>query len=243
MQTRATTTCGLFGRGHPAAVARPRPAAIKPATIDEYFPAEGEPGYFLDLDHARAHLAALLDDLPADATAAPLISAVEIDGEKPSYDQVAAIEAELRKVPAAIVSPWQATGGRIEIAAGRQANRHPGRPPALRNQRCDGWYWHHCRLIVVAAKAPPETVIHELGHAFDGSGRFSSLPAWRTICRFRAENPVRFNLAEFFAEDFKDYLFSPTTRTDLPPEVRKFIEEAAGVGFSLPAAFPISSKL
>ena len=176
-----------------------------------------------DVENTRRRLRDLLGDAPP---APPLISVVEIDGQRPTAGEVAAIEAELRKVPPAIVSTWRAAGGRIQIAAGRRARLDSG------GRASDGWYRPVSKLLLVAAQAPPDTIIHEMGHAHDGSGefpgRFSSLPAWRRICQGRPATPIRFSPVEHYAEDFRDYFFSESSRANMPPKARKFIAETTG---------------
>jgi hypothetical protein len=178
----------------------------------------------------RRRLNVLFADAPPPALAPPFITTVEIDGQRPSYEQVARIEAELRKIPAAILSSWRAAGGRIEIVGGRQANLHPLTAGNLQGRRIDGWCSTYRKLIAVAAEAPAATIIHEFGHAHDGthwnSGRFSGLPEWERICRWRPATPVRFSPVEHYAEDFALFHISPETRADLPPAAREFIRES-----------------
>jgi len=169
---------------------------------------------------------------------APLITGITIAGERPSERQIAALAAELDKVPVDVISSWRARGGRAEIVPGQDAARHPLSPFSA-GIAVDGWYSGRLRGLVVVAAAKPICLLHEIGHATDHNCRFSASAEWRKIDAWENRHGIlkpgameyfadhhRGDVAESWAQSFALYHHDFETWSALPKSIRRFVESA-----------------
>jgi hypothetical protein len=183
------------------------------------------------LDVAKAKLFCLLEELD-DLPARPLIVPVAIGGRRPTAAQVAAIEAELRKVPPTVIAAFRQAGGQIQVVGGQDCRHHPLYPPERHipaGMVVSGFLSRRPLLIVVAAEADPAVTLHEIGHFCDGppSCRFSESISWAIhreqvaeLCDFSPYH--KSSKAEAFAQTFREWCRG----AELPEPARRLLRRA-----------------
>jgi len=191
----------------------------------------------------RRRLAKMIGDDEPPAT----VSAVAIDGQLPTVEQVEFVRRELQKAPAKVLADFSQHHGRVEVVPHGRAKDHP-----VARRFLHGWSgFGFCSqgsgiapLIVVEADEDAGTTLHELGHFVDRGDRFSSLSEWQRLSAaataiadygysvFASDGPLanlhnaRRSHAECFCEAFAVAFHSPRTRQRLSGNMVRFIERA-----------------
>jgi hypothetical protein len=183
------------------------------------------------LDELRRHCAVLDIMLPE----TPPITACTCYDKTPTAEQMAMVEAEMRKLPKGLLRRLAAEGCKIDVVAGVSANVHPD---FRRDRPARGFCWGP--TIVVAGgtlgKMDENPTLHELGHAVDfAAGYVSDSEEWQRIFEIHAPESMqpfqpaqswyeRSGPGEFFAGTFSSLFNSDFTRSLLHWRPRGFIE-------------------
>jgi hypothetical protein len=118
------------------------------------------------------------------------VVALTVDGQAPTPEEVQGVRDELAKAPSSVRKLWRQRNGRIDVVPGDNATIHP--TFCHNGMRAAGWT--RGLLIAVAGhERQRSSVLHEVAHAIDTIGEFSSTPRFLAIYEGEKDRPQTCN--------------------------------------------------
>lgn len=226
--------------------------------ITEWYPLIDRPGWFLTADGYEVYSPVpiapppdpdllrrrLLADLAAGlpecvALAVPVLS-VAIDGRRPAPAKVAAVHAALERLPKPIRRELSARCCRYEVIGSADV-ADDSRGKGLGKIAGLALLDDHLAIVAAECREPGITTLHEAAHLLDGKFRglwcYSRDPVWKAIWQedlaagnVSAFSRQRTDPAEYFAESFAKFYWSPATRNELTQRVQDYIARLPDAG-------------